>query len=174
MEIGEIELNGFAEKLFSPNPRYTDSEYELVEVMRSYHRQYRKRFSEDEMFQHGWCVLRARKRETLMAFEKGLRYQLLRKELFKNPKYPTFYIQEDMGVDGEQDKIALADIIEHFNRVKPEWGIAMKYYLVPVDEFRNRPTSCLTGELQLTWYCQKRTHRYPIENTTNQGGQRCV
>ena len=24
------------------------------------------------------------------------------------------------------------------------------------------------------WYCQKETHRYPIENTTNQGGQRCV
>ena len=31
-----------------------------------------------------------------------------------------------------------------------------------------------TGRVGGVWDCQRETHRYPLENTTNQGGQRCV
>ena len=48
-----------------------------------------------------------------------------------------------------------------------ELPLAVAY---PVDEKGNRPP----GEGGRNWSCQKKTHRYPFESTTNQGGQRCV
>lgn len=112
MEIQNIELNGFAEKLFSDNPKYNNIEFEIVQSMTGIQRRFHNHFSKEDIYQHGWCVLRKKKRETITAFEKALIYHLVRNELFVFKNHPESYLTGDEQTTDDQTEIILRDLIK--------------------------------------------------------------
>lgn len=131
MEIKELDIDGFGVKLFSKKPKYNDQEYALVNSMNAIQRQFRfsKRFTKKEVYQHGWCVLRMKKRDTIVSFEKALIYHLLRKELFIYHNHPESKLMGDEYTEDDQTEIILRDLIDGLKKHDLLCGQVLELYI---------------------------------------------